>query len=136
MSKWMQTKVNTLSNIESDYFYEALERMGYKADFSKKSLTRGYEGDSQPVDCLVYTNNGSPLNVGLRFKETNEGTVNMEIVADWYYSNTTAEKFTEKFTIEYNTVKYTAVAAAMDFSIETVENLSDGRRKIVMSRAA
>lgn len=136
MSKWMKTKVKTLSNIESDYFYEALERMGYKADFSKKSLTRGYEGDSQPVACLIYTKSGSPLNVGLRFHENSDGLVNMEIVADWFYSSTTAEKFTERFTLEYNTVKYTAVAAAMDFSVESVETLSDGRRKIVMSRAA
>ena len=28
-------ELETLSNIESEYFYGALDKMGYKADFSK-----------------------------------------------------------------------------------------------------
>ena len=60
----------------------------------------------------------------------------MEIVTDWYYSKVNENKFTERFTIEYNTLKYTAVAAGMDFSVESVEDMADGRRKIVMRRAA
>ena len=36
MSCWKQTKLETLSNIETEFFLEALDKMGYKADFSKK----------------------------------------------------------------------------------------------------
>ena len=136
MSRWTEAKLETLSNIESEYFYGALDKLGYKADFSKKTPSRSYEGDSKNVDCVITTKAGVPITVGLRFKEGEDDTVNMEIVTDWYYSKVNENKFTERFTIEYNTLKYTAVAAGMDFSVETVEDMADGRRKIVMRRAA
>ena len=69
MSRWTEAKLETLSNIESEYFYGALDKMGYKADFSKKTLSRSYEGDSKNVDCVITTKAGVPINVGLRFKE-------------------------------------------------------------------
>ena len=37
MSKWLQAKLSTLSNVETTFFNEALDRMGYKADFAQKS---------------------------------------------------------------------------------------------------
>ena len=136
MSRWTEAKLETLSNIESEYFYGALDKMGYKADFSKKTLSRSYEGDSKNVDCVITTKTGVPINVGLRFKEGEDDTVNMEIVTDWYYSKVNENKFTERFTIEYNTVKYQQIASEMNFSTESVEQLADGRRRIVMVRAA
>ena len=137
MSKWMQAKLETLSHIDSDYFFGALDRMGYSADFTTKQVTRSYEGDSRDVDCvLVEKATGNPVNVGLKFSTNEDNTVNMVIVADFFYTRMNSKSFTEKFTIEYNTVKYESVAAEMNFSVESEETLQDGRRKIVLTRAA
>lgn len=136
MSKWLQAKLSTLSNIETEFFSEALLRMGYKADFGRKKLMRP-EGDYQEVDCVVVDErSGKDIGVGLRFHAEKDGDVSMTVVADWFYSHLTSEGFTEKFTIEYNTVKYIAAAENMNFSVESIENLADGRRRIVVARAA
>ena len=137
MSCWKQTKLETLSNIETEFFLEALDKMGYKADFSKKKIERTYERDSNDVDCVICDKNtGKSINVGMRFSKDDEGKINMTICADWYYSSTSERQFTENFTIEYNTVKYQQIASEMNFSTESVEQLADGRRRIVMVRAA
>lgn len=136
MSRWLQAKLSTLSNIETHFFNDALERLGYKADFSNKKLMRP-EGDYQEVDCVVVEkNSGKSIGVGLRFHAEQDGNVSMTVVADWFYSSLTSKGFTEKFTIEYNTVKYIAAAESMNFAVESVENMADGRRRIVVARAA
>lgn len=133
----MQAKLETLSHIDSEYFFGAIDRMGYAADFTNKKVTRSYEGDSRDVDCvLVDKDTHEPINVGLRFSSNEDQTVNMEIVADFYYTRLNSKSFMEQFTIEYNTVKYEAVAAEMNFSVESEETLQDGRRRIVLTRAA
>lgn len=136
MSKWLQAKLSTLSNVETTFFNEALDRMGYKADFAQKKLMRP-EGDYQEVDCVVVDKNSEkPIGVGLRFHAEKDGAVSMAVVADWFYSHTTSKGFTEQFTIEYNTAKYISAAENMNFAVESIENMADGRRRIVVSRAA
>ena len=106
MSKWLQAKLSTLSNVETTFFNEALDRMGYKADFAQKKLMRP-EGDYQEVDCVVVDKESEKsIGVGLRFHAEKDGAVSMAVVADWFYSHTTSKGFTEQFTIEYNTAKY------------------------------
>ena len=136
MSKWLKAKLSTLSNIETTFFNDALERMGYKADFSKKKPMRP-EGDYQEVDCVVVDKQSEkPIGVGMRFHSEKDGAVSMTVVADWFYSHTTSEGFTEQFTIEYNTAKYISAAENLDFAVESIENMADGRRRIVVARAA
>ena len=136
MSKWLQAKLSTLSNVETTFFNEALDRMGYKADFAQKKLMRP-EGDYQEVDCVVVDKNSEkPIGVGLRFHAEKYGAVSMAVVADWFYSHTTSKGFTEQFTIEYNTAKYISAAENMNFAVESIENMADGRRRIVVARAA
>ena len=136
MSKWLQAKLSTLSNVETTFFNEALDRMGYKADFAQKKLMRP-EGDYQEVDCVVVDKNSEkPIGVGLRFHAEKDGAVSMAVVADWFYSHTTSKGFTEQFTIEYNTAKYITAAENMNFAVESIENMADGRRRIVVARAA
>lgn len=136
MSKWLQAKLSTLSNVETTFFNEALDRMGYKADFAQKKLMRP-EGDYQEVDCVVVDKNSEkPIGVGLRFHAEKDGAVSMAVVADWFYSHTTSKGFTEQFTIEYNTAKYISAAENMNFAVESIENMADGRRRIVVARAA
>ena len=137
MSCWKQTKLETLSNIETEFFMEALDKMGYNADFSKKKIERTYERDSNAVDCVICDKNtGKSINVGMRFSKDDEGKINMTICADWYYSSASERSFREQFTIEYNTIKYQQIASEMNFNTESVETLADGRRRIVMVRAA
>ena len=136
MSKWLQAKLSTLSNVETTFFNEALDRMGYKADFAQKKLMRP-EGDYQEVDCVIVDKNSEkPIGVGLRFHAEKDGDVSMAVVADWFYSHTTSKGFTEQFTIEYNTAKYISAAENMNFAVESIENMADGRRRIVVARAA
>ena len=136
MSKWLQAKLSTLSNVETTFFNEALDRMGYKADFAQKKLMRP-EGDYQEVDCVVVDKNSEkPIGIGLRFHAEKDGAVSMAVVADWFYSHTTSKGFTEQFTIEYNTAKYISAAENMNFAVESIENMADGRRRIVVARAA
>ena len=136
MSKWLQAKLSTLSNVETTFFNEALDRMGYKADFAQKKLIRP-EGDYQEVDCVVVDKESEkPIGVGLRFHAEKDGAVSMAVVADWFYSHTTSKGFTEQFTIEYNTAKYISAAENMNFAVESIENMADGRRRIVVARAA
>ena len=136
MSKWLQAKLSTLSNVETTFFNEALDRMGYKADFAQKKLMRP-EGDYQEVDCVVVDKESEkPIGVGLRFHAEKDGAVSMAVVADWFYSHTTSKGFTEQFTIEYNTAKYISAAENMNFAVESIENMADGRRRIVVERAA
>ena len=136
MSKWLQAKLSTLSNVETTFFNEALDRMGYKADFAQKKLMRP-EGDYQEVDCVIVDKNSEkPIGVGLRFHAEKDGAVSMAVVADWFYSHTTSKGFTEQFTIEYNTAKYISAAENMNFAVESIENMADGRRRIVVARAA
>ena len=136
MSKWLKAKLSTLSNIETTFFNDSIERMGYKADFSKKKLMR-HEGDYQEVDCVVVDKQSEkPIGVGMRFHSEKDGAVSMTVVADWFYSHTTSEGFTEQFTIEYNTAKYISAAENLDFAVESIENMADGRRRIVVARAA
>ena len=136
MSKWLQAKLSTLSNVETTFFNEALDRMGYKADFAQKKLMRP-EGDYQEVDCVVVDKESEkPIGVGLRFHAEKDGDVSMAVVADWFYSHTTSKGFTEQFTIEYNTAKYISAAENMNFAVESIENMADGRRRIVVARAA
>ena len=40
MSCWKQVKLETLHNVETEFFLEALDKMGYKADFNQKSIRR------------------------------------------------------------------------------------------------
>lgn len=137
MSKWLSAKIQQLSNVEDDYFFKAIERMGYEADFSQKSLTRSMERDSQKVDCVLLEKaTGNSAHIGLRFVANEDNTVNMVVVTDSYYSHVTDKKFAQNFTLEYNTVKYTDVAASMNFQVESEEILEDGRRKVVMTRCA
>ena len=136
MSKWLQAKLSTLSNVETTFFNEALDRMGYKADFAQKKLMRP-EGDYQEVDCVIVDKESEkPIGVGLRFHAEKDGAVSMAVVADWFYSHTTSKGFTEQFTIEYNTAKYISAAENMNFAVESIENMADGRRRIVVARAA
>ena len=136
MSKWLQAKLSTLSNVETTFVNEALDRMGYKADFAQKKLMRP-EGDYQEVDCVVVDKESEkPIGVGLRFHAEKDGAVSMAVVADWFYSHTTSKGFTEQFTIEYNTAKYISAAENMNFAVESIENMADGRRRIVVARAA
>ena len=136
MSKWLKAKLSTLSNIETTFFNDALERMSYKADFSKKKLMRP-EGDYQEVDCVVVDKQSEkPIGVGMRFHAEKDGAVSMTVVADWFYSHITSEGFTEQFTIEYNTAKYISAAENLNFAVESIENMADGRRRIVVARAA
>ena len=136
MSKWLQAKLSTLSNVETTFFNEALDRMGYKADFAQKKLMRP-EGDYQEVECVVVDKESEkPIGVGLRFHAEKDGAVSMAVVADWFYSHTTSKGFTEQFTIEYNTAKYISAAENMNFAVESIENMADGRRRIVVARAA
>ena len=136
MSKWLKAKLSTLSNVETTFFNEALDRMGYKADFAQKKLMRP-EGDYQEVDCVVVDKESEkPIGVGLRFHAEKDGAVSMAVVADWFYSHTTSKGFTEQFTIEYNTAKYISAAENMNFAVESIENMADGRRRIVVARAA
>ena len=137
MSCWKQTKLKTLSNIETEFFLGALDKMGYKADFSKKKIDRSYEKDSNDVDCVICVKDtGRSINVGMRFSKNEEGSINMTICADWFYSSANEKSFKEQFTIEYNTLKYQQIASEMNFNTESVETLADGRRRIVMVRAA
>ena len=137
MSCWKQTKLETLSNIETEFFLGALDKMGYKADFSKKKIDRSYEKDSNNVDCVICDKDtGKSINVGMRFSKNEEGSINMTICADWFYSSANEKSFKEQFTIEYNTLKYQQIASEMNFNTESVETLADGRRRIVMVRAA
>ena len=137
MSCWKQTKLETLSNIETEFFLGALDKMGYKADFSKKKIDRSYEKDSNDVDCVICVKDtGRSINVGMRFSKNKEGSINMTICADWFYSSANEKSFKEQFTIEYNTLKYQQIASEMNFNTESVETLADGRRRIVMARAA
>ena len=137
MSCWKKTKLETLSNIETEFFLGALDKMGYKADFSKKKIDRSYEQDSRDVDCVICDKNtGKSINVGMKVAKNDEGNVNMTICADWYYSSASERSFREQFTIEYNTIKYQQIASEMNFNTESVETLADGRRRIVMVRAA
>ena len=70
MSCWKQTKLETLSNIETEFFLGALDKMGYKADFSKKKIDRSYEKDSNNVDCVICDKDtGKSINVGMRFSK-------------------------------------------------------------------
>ena len=136
MSKWLQAKLSTLSNVETTFFNEALDRMGYKADFAQKKLMRP-EGDYQEVDCVIVDKESEKsIGVGLRFHAEKDGAVSMAVVADWFYSHTTSKGFTEQFTIEYNTAKYISAAENMNFAVESIENMADGRRRIVVARAA
>ena len=136
MSKWLQAKLSTLSNVETTFFNEALDRMGYKADFAQKKLMRP-EGDYQEVDCVVVDKESEkPIGVGLRFHAEKDGAVSMAVVADWFYSHTTSKGFTEQFTIEYNTAKYISAAENMNFAVESIENMDDGRRRSVVAQAA
>ena len=72
----------------------------------------------------------------LRFHAEKDGAVSMTVVADWFYSHTTSKGFTEQFTIEYNTAKYISAAENLNFAVESIENMADGRRRIVVARAA
>lgn len=137
MSKWMQTKINTLSNIENDYFEAALDRLGYYADFDQKVVTRSYEGDSKDVHCVIVSKDtGKSTNIGLRFTAKEDGTIDMNIICDWYYSNVDGNTFESKFTVAYNTVKTIDKAAQQGFTVASEEVMSDGRTKIVLTRAA
>ena len=130
MSCWKQTKLETLSNIETEFFLGALDKMGYKADFSKKKIDRSYEKDSNNVDCVICDKDtGKSINVGMRFSKNEEGSINMTICADWFYSSANEKSFKEQFTIEYNTLKYQQIASEMNFNTESVETLADGRRR-------
>ena len=137
MSQWMKTQIKTLSNIESSYFEGAIDKMGYYADFDQKKVTRSYEGDTQDVHCvLVHKDTGKSANIGLKFAANQDGTVNMTVICDWYYSNMSDKQFESQFTVAYNRCKIIDKAARQNFSVESEEVMADGRTMIVLTRAA
>lgn len=136
MSKWMQAKLTTLSDINPDLFFQTMDKLGYEADFSTKRIDRA-EGDSYDVDCVIRNKSDKKsTKVGLKFKKNQDEKISMMVCSDWYWSSMSSEEFTEGFTIEYNTLKYQQIGAEMNFTTESVENLADGRRRIVLVRAA
>ena len=137
MSNWKQAKIETLSNIESAYFESAMDRLGLYADFNQKKMTRSFEGDSKDVHCvLVNKTTGKSANIGLNFTANEDGTVNMVVNCDWYYTDMSEKEFVSKFTVAYNAVKTIDKATCQGFSVESEEVMSDGRTKIVLTRAA
>ena len=52
MSCWKQTKLETLSNIETEFFLSALDKIGYKADLSKKKISKITNNYSEIYDTM------------------------------------------------------------------------------------
>lgn len=137
MSRWMKTQIKTLSNIEPQYFEGAMDYLGYYADFDQKKVSRSYEGDTQDVHCvLVDKASGKSTNIGLKFTSGEDGTVNMTVVCDWYYTHMSDSEFESKFTIAYNRTKVVDKAYQQGFSVESEEVMADGRTMITLTRAA
>jgi len=137
MSNWVKAKVETLKDVRTDYFEKALANMGFTANFDVKTVKGAYSSDgNRGCDCVLFDLRGNNVQIGMSFDDNGDGTTQMTVVSDWYSQSYTPESFMEKFTLEYNTVKYQDVAASLGMSIESTENLADGRRKIVCRRAA
>lgn len=139
MSCWRTAKCETIKNIEEGYMMSALDKMGFSVDWDKKTVNGAYRSDgSRSVSCvLVSKENGKPVEIGMNISEREDGTNNIEVVADWYgkqYKDAT--EFLKKFTLEYNTARVIDVMGNSRFYVEDEVEVENGKRQLTFVRRA
>lgn len=135
MSNYIKAKVETLKDLDSKYFTRAMDAMGYKADFNKKEIETYWR--KEKCDCVL-TRNGFSTNIGLSFSKNPDNTIQMTVQADWdtVSKKYNADSFMKRFTVEYHTAKYTSVCESLGYVTESVEDMENGKRRMVLRRAA
>jgi hypothetical protein len=144
MSNWQQAKVESIKDVQFEFFTQALESMGYKADFSKKTVEGAYRSDgSRDVDCVLMTTNGVNSNIGVKFELDENNEINgVYFVADWYNkrdknnNRINDESFKRAFVLEYLTARTLNSLSEQSFTVEQVEQVENGKRRIIARRAA
>ena len=138
MSNWMHAVVK-LENIETKYFNEALERMGFVADFNNKKVNSAwrYHGDNT-VDCVLnFKDSGKCAEIGIIFSEGEEsGTVVMTALSDWDGKGYTDKSFVKVFTMNYTAAKTIDNAALMGFEVVEETTLARDKTRLTLRRAA
>lgn len=134
MSHWQRRKLERLTNIKAEYFADALKNLGYTADFTIKSVKGFYRSnDENECDCVLFKD-GMNTQIGIKFQKDENG-ISLTILSDWS-SATTSERFYSALTKEYNSVMIIGECEKSGYEKETVEELTDGRRRITVRRAA
>ena len=137
MSNYVKAKVETLKDLDMQYFEDALGRMGFKADFDKHEIDTYWS--KQTCDCVICDiNSGRSSQMGMSFEENEDGSVQVSIQADWdnVHGFANANDFMARFTVEYHTAKYSDVCSRMGYVTESIEELGNGKRRMVLRRAA
>lgn len=134
MSHWQRRKLERLTNIKPEYFADALKNLGYTADFNLKEVTKFYRSGDNECDCVLFKD-GINTQIGIKFEQEKDGGVGLTILSDWS-SSITSERFYSALTKEYNSVMILGECEKNGYEKESVEELTDGRRRITVRRAA
>lgn len=140
MSNWLKSKCDTIENLEAEAMNEAFARMGLTLDFSTKEVERTYESDKRPCQALLRNagdNSSARIGVNFTVKQVDgESKVSMALEADWWGMKYNSKSFLEQFTKEYIAAKSINTMRKQGYTVREEVELKDGRRKLVMAKAA
>lgn len=140
MSNWLKAHCS-IENIEDEFLVPALARMGLVADFTTNKVGNRYIEDDRPCDALlrnIEDNSSSGIGLCFQVNQNDNGRtkITMSAISDWWESEYTDKTFMDRFIIEYNTERAICSAREQGFTVEVEETLEDGRRRLVLHRAA
>lgn len=130
MSNWLRAQISTeIKNPKRDLFDAALEDMGYKPDYSRKTVHGAYSFEAtESVDCVLLDKNGQETTIGFSFKPGPEGQVQLSISGDFYNTPFSGQEFMKKLGMFYN---YEMAKESLEEQGYTVEDTEVRAHEIV-----
>lgn len=124
MSNWLRAQVSTeIKNPRRDLFEKALDDMGYRPDYSEKTVHGAYSYEtSEPVDCVLRDKKTNELaTIGFSFSKNVEGEIVLSVSGDFYHTRFSGNEFMKKLGMFYNHEKSREWLEEQGYTIEDVE---------------
>ena len=131
MSNWLRAVVSTtIKDPKRSLFEKACANMGYKPDYSLKTVHGAYSGEAtESVDCVLRNiPSGDESTIGFKFGKNPEGEVVLSVSGDFYRCNFSGEEFMRQLGMQYN---YEHAKAAMEEQGYTIEETTQEQDQIV-----
>lgn len=124
MSNWLRAQVSTeIKNARRDLFEKALANMGYKPDYSEKTVHGAYSYEaSEKVDCVLRDKDGKLTTIGFSFDQGPKGEVMLKVSGDFFNCGFSGNTFMKRLGMQYNFEMSKECMEEMGYNIESVEN--------------
>lgn len=127
MSNWLRAKISTeIKNPKRSLFEKALDNMGYKPDYSLKTVHGAYSYETaEKVDCVLRNKvTNEEQTIGFSFKHNKEGETVLSVSGDFFRCGFSGETFMKRLGLQYNYENTKAIMEERGFVIEetTQEN--------------